>query len=461
MIRFLLKTLLFLAVVIVIALFIALDQVDYAPYFESDYYESTKVRLEKEADQLKRSTGQVYVGLSKVNITPVAAATQSFTASEVPMAGYGKREGKPAQSVHDSLYIKAVALKVQEQVLVFLGVDMLIVPPNIAEQVQEILVRSTDLKRSQIFYSATHTHSSLGGWSAKFVGKAFAGKPNPKLIQWLAEKFATAIKLAVEDLKPGQIGYGSFEAPDLVRNRLVGDLGQEHATCTFVLANQHQGKKGVLGIFDAHATTLSDDNWAYSADYPAYWYQKMEKAGVDLPVFCAGGVGSHGPEAKGKGYKKAQYLGEALADSMLKYMPLAALKDTINLASISLKIDLPTYQVRLSEGLRMAPFLVKKLFPPIGEVHLQSARIADFIWTTTPADFSGELALVHQNELYKQGFESTITSFNGAYVGYVLPAKYYHYNDYESRTMSWFGPGMSPYLNEMIYRMNAYLVEME
>lgn len=461
MIRILLKTLLFLVVLIIIALFIALDNVDYTPYFESEYYQATKEGLEKETAQLQLSYGQVNVGLAKVNITPVASPGLPFSAESVPMAGYGKREGQPARGVHDSLYIKAMALKIQDQVQVIVSADMLIVPPNIAVEVQQVLTQQTDIKRNQIIYTATHTHSSLGGWSDKFVGKAFAGEPNPEIVKWLAGKFATAIERSITDLRPAQIGYGSFEAPNLVLNRIVGDLGQEHATCTFVIANQHQGKKAIVGIFDAHATTLSDDNWDYSADYPAYWYQKMEQAGFDFPLFCAGGVGSHGPEVKGKGFERAKTLGEALADSMLRHIPLAHLNDSISFASINLKIHLPKYQVRLSEGFKLAPFLCKRLFPPIGEVYLQSTRIGEFIWTATPADYSGELAIGHQNDLYKKGFQSTLTSFNGAYIGYVLPAKYYFFNDYESRTMSWFGPGIGPYLDEMIYRMNGYLVQLK
>jgi len=38
-------------------------------------------------------------------------------------------------------------------------------------------------------------------------------------------------------------------------------------------------------------------------------------------------------------------------------------------------------------------------------------------------------------------------------VGYIIPDKYYHLNEYESRLMSWYGPGMAPYVNEMIGRL--------
>jgi hypothetical protein len=46
-----------------------------------------------------------------------------------------------------------------------------------------------------------------------------------------------------------------------------------------------------------------------------------------------------------------------------------------------------------------------------------------------------------------------VTSFNGAYTGYIIPCKYYHLNEYESRLMNWFGPAYNPYVNYMIGEM--------
>lgn len=457
-IRILLWTLLTLAILLLLGWLVGVDRVDYTPYFETAYYETTTLRLEREADQLSLAEGPVAIGMARMNITPVAANGWNFPTDSLPLAGYGKREGQPAQGVHDSLFVKVLVIQVEETKLAIVGSDLLIVPPELVEKTQNKLSQTADLPRDRIFYSATHTHSSLGGWSSGYVGKVFAGAPNPEIVDWLAGRFARAIELAVEDLSPGSIGHGSFSAPGLVLNRLVGELGTEHSTFSYLVARQHSGNKAVVGIFDAHATTLNDQNMDYSADYLAYWYQKMENAGIDLPIFCAGSVGSHGPESSGRGFEKARYLGENLADSLLLHLGSVTWRDTLGLAAFSLPLDLPPLQVRISDHWRLAPFIVKKLFPPIGEAAVQSARIGDFIWSTMPADFSGELALIHENKLLRQGFSSTITSFNGAYIGYIIPQKYYYLDEYESMVMSWFGPNMTPYLDEMLSRMNDHLL---
>jgi hypothetical protein len=53
----------------------------------------------------------------------------------------------------------------------------------------------------------------------------------------------------------------------------------------------------------------------------------------------------------------------------------------------------------------------------------------------------------------EKGFKAMVTSFNGAYTGYIIPCKYYHLNEYESRLMNWFGPGYNPYVNYLIGEM--------
>lgn len=456
--RIILWTSLILVLLLAVCWLVGVDRVDYTPYFETTYYDTTTERLEQEVDQLSLAEGPVSIGMARVNITPVPANGWNFPTDSLPLAGYGKREGQAAQGVHDSLFVKVLVLQVEASTLAIVGSDLLIVPPELVERTQQQLPSAAKLPREQIFYTATHTHSSLGGWSSHYVGKIFAGAPNTEVVDWLAGRFARAIELAIENISPGSIGHGSFSAPDLVLNRLVGELGTEHSTFSYLLARQDQGSQAVVGVFNAHATTLNDKNMDYSADYPAFWYQRMESAGIDLPIFCAGSVGSHGPEASGRGFEKARFMGEALADSLLLYQDSVNWRDTLSLATLSLPLDLPPLQVRISDHWRLAPFIVKQLFPEIGEAHVQSARIGDFIWSTMPADFSGELALVHENKLQRQGFSSTITSFNGAYIGYIIPQKYYYLDEYESRVMSWFGPNMTPYLDEMLARMNDHLL---
>ena len=172
-----------------------------------------------------------------------------------------------------------------------------------------------------------------------------------------------------------------------------------------------------------------------------------------MAVFFAGTVGSHGPVGKGNNFEKAQYIGEALADSVIKFMNSMEYQEKIIFSYLTCKIDLPDYHIRLSANLHLSSVLSESLLPLSRNVFLQAARISDLVWVTTPCDFSGEYALDLKNSLYRAGYKSIISSFNGAYVGYVIPRKYFYLDEYESRTMAWFGPNLGDYMLDIIFRM--------
>ncbi|MCK4992857.1 MAG: neutral/alkaline non-lysosomal ceramidase N-terminal domain-containing protein, partial [Bacteroidales bacterium] len=228
--------------VLVIVLLWALERVDYSPYFDADYYSETRSGLDSISADLSLAGGEVELGFGRASISPGLGAgeddPEAGVFKEMPLAGFGSRKGSFAEGIHDSLFVKAVAIRVEEQLLVLIGSDMLIVPPNITEGVARLVSEEMGINRDQLFFSATHTHSSVGAWSEGFVGKEFAGESNPNVEVWLVRQFCTAIENAVEDLQAGQIGSGSFEAPDLISNRLVGDKGEKNSEFIYIAANQ-------------------------------------------------------------------------------------------------------------------------------------------------------------------------------------------------------------------------------
>jgi hypothetical protein len=457
MLKKILKVLLAVVLLIVIFLFWGIKKVDYTPYFETDYYKSTRSRFDSAAHDLNVVSGAVHIGFGRRSITPILHGNSDDPAAgefvEIPLSGYGSRKGAAATGIHDSLLVKAVAVKVLDKTMVFIGSDMLIMPPEVSRLSDELVANATGLTRDNIFYSATHTHSSVGAWSEGTIGELFGGVYNPNVVQWLAQQVSGAITDAVADLKPGKLGIGNFHARSFVRNRLVGEDGRINDDFLLVAAEQVDGKKAILGSFDAHATTLGDWNMETSADYPGYWQRKLEESGFDMAVFFAGSVGSHSYISQGEKFEKSRYIGEALADSVIKYSAEIILKDSIAVSSLTLKIDYPEFQFRVTDGLRLSPTLANKLFPAVGDVYLQTVRLDSLIWTTTPSDFSGETAIIYKNAMHRKGFRAMVTSFNGAYTGYIIPCRYYHLNAYESRMMNWFGPGYNPYINYMISEM--------
>jgi hypothetical protein len=333
-----------------------------------------------------------------------------------------------------------VAFAVGGQTGVVVCADALIVPREVTELAMARITPATGLRREQVYFAATHTHCSLGGWGEGPVGEAFAGPFQPAVRVWFAQQLAAATTQALQDLAPASLGHGSFAAPQFIRNRLVGDRGQVDPEFALLSVKRPDGKSAVLGSFGAHATVLGGGTMEFSAEYPGAWARAVEEATGGLALFAAGGVGSHSHKAPEGGFAGVEKLGRALAAESLARVTAIVVTNRVRFGVLGTTLELPEIQARVTDGVRLRPWLAAKLLPVGTRTVLQGFRFDDAVWLSTPCDFSGELALELKAEARARGQELQVTSFNGDYVGYVIPAKYYHLGGYEPQTMSFFGP---------------------
>lgn len=457
LLRILLRISAVLAVLIVAALILSLDGVDYRPYLREPYYAETIARLRTSVATNRTAKGELAAGFGRALLTPTVNAPQDDPAQgqfrSLPLAGYGNRKGRSATGVHDDLYVKAVALRVGDRLGVMVGADALIIPREVTEAAVRRLGNELKLSREQIYLSATHTHASLGGWAEGKVGEAFAGGFQPGTRTWFADRIVVAVREAIADLKPASFGHGGFAEPEFVRNRLVGQLGKVDPEFSYIVLKQQDGKLAVLGSYAAHATVLSSDVMEFSADYPGCWQQAVEQATGGTAVFLAGGIGSHSPVSGEGGFKGAERMGQALARALLERLPQTALTNSVVFGMLGLELSLPPLNVRITDGIRLRPWIAERLMPVSKHSFIQVFRLNDSIWISTPCDFSGELALGIKDFLRVRGSSAVVTSFNGDYVGYVISPRYYHLNGYEPRVMSFFGPNVPDYFDELIRTM--------
>lgn len=444
-----------LASIPIIAAFVCLDLVDYRPYFREPYYKTTIAALQRLPSTNQIVRGQLQAGFGRARLTPEIGGTAEDPANgrfrAIPMAGYGDRKGHPAEGVHDDLFVKAVALRVGHLTGIIFSSDALIVPREVADAAATQLHQEFGLGREQLYFSATHTHCGLGGWGEEFVGEAFAGKFHPGARTWMATRFVSAAREALGDLKPAEMSGSSFDEPRFIRNRLVGDLGRVNSEFNFLAIRQQNGRPGIIGSYGAHATVLSGRVMEFSADYPGYWQRAIEEATGGEALFVAGSVGSHAPVAGQGGFEGAEVMGKSLANGVLARLKTLTFTNTVTFSLTGLAVALPEYNVRLTDGLRLRPWVSGRLLKaPSGETFLQAFRFNDAVWISTPCDFSGELALDIKNLFRVRGFNANITSFNGDYIGYVVRSRYYHMGGYEPQVMSFYGPYVPDYLDELI-----------
>ena len=446
-----------LAVLLLVVLYFSISKIDTTPYFESDYYKNTIENLDKEINNKKTSKGPLLAGFASVNITPILGASKEDADkgkfSTIKLAGFG--DGKIAIGVHDSIFAKAIALEVENQMIVLMSADLLMMPEAVVEKILENINKNNiDISREQLFFGATHTHSSIGNCVLGYIGKAFGGEFQPEVVEWLSEKFTQVILTAVADKRPANIGSGYIQVPNLVRNRIIGETGRLNDKLTIVSIKQDSARTAAVGIYSAHATIIGDWNDQFSGDYPGVFQNSLENQGVDMAMFFAGTVGSHTNKGIGGKFDKVKYIGNALADSAQVVIDRLKYSKASSFSSITTEIEIPKLQIiHISKDLRLSPFIGKKLMPELSSILLQGFQLNDLIWTAVPYELSGEYAIDLKNALELKGYNSAFTSFNGQYLGYIVPAKYYYYDTYEARLMGWYGPSMGDYLMELNYKL--------
>lgn len=437
-----------------ITLIIGTSTIDTTPYFETDYYKNTVAKLDSAVKNKTTDKDSLMAGFAKINITPTLTDdrpnAENGEFNGIKMAGYG--DGKIAVGVHDSLFAKAVAIKVGSQEIVLISADLALIPEPVVLDAEEKLKHT--ISRKQLYFGATHTHSSIGNCLPGFVGKSFGGDYNPEVVAWLGSKIATLVKNALADQRPASFASGYIRVPDLVRNRIIGETGRLNDKLDLISFVQDNGKKASIGAYSAHATVIGTFNDRFSGDYPGYFQRHLEANGIDLALFFAGTVGSHSNKGEGEKFQKAKYIGETLADSAkvllnrLNHTPIMAL------SAITTELEIPKLQfLRITDRLRLSPYIGRKLIPKMESIYLQGLRMNDLIWLALPYELSGEYGLDLKNALELEGYDSVLSSFNGQYLGYIVPQKYYYYDTYEARLMGWYGPSMGDYLMELNYRM--------
>ena len=258
-----------------------------------------------------------------------------------------------------------------------------------------------------------------------------------------------AVRGAAGKVSEATLATGDFAAPEWIRNRLVGDAGRVDEAFPWMAARKRDGTMAVIGVFGAHATLLGADNMRFDRDYPGAWASGIEATPGRMAMFMAGAVGSQSGRGGGaSGRDRVRTMGEALAARTLDSIGRASFRESIELGAAGVELTLPSLHLRVTEELRLRPWLSRHVLPVRPTTFLQTARVGGMVWLSMPCDFSGEIAAGMREEAAAGGRRLAVTSFNGDYVGYVIPGKYHHLGGYEPRVMSFHGPTTGDYFED-------------
>ncbi len=240
------------------------------------------------------SSPGIRIGLAEVNYKPDVG---------LDLAGNYRGDDYASRGIHDSLYAKAlVASDGKGEKVAILSMDICNLSRESVSFMRNYIASQTDIKADNVMIMATHTHSGPR-----------SDLDAPKAKEFLT-RAAGAVLLANERLMPTIISAGRSQESRISHNRRLrckdgtthmcweklepgyviepwGSIDPEVITLTF---KQEGRETGVLVNFGCHATTLTGNNWLYSADYPGYLAESIKRVRGEnfVSMFCNGCCGN-------------------------------------------------------------------------------------------------------------------------------------------------------------------------
>lgn len=419
---------------------------DRTPYQRTEFYAQTKQYWNRIFNKKKyiHTQGKIWlVGWAKENFTP---------SEPIEMTGYLNRQKNKFDCVQDSLFVRAFVFDNQEVEVAIVTLDLLIVPPSLVQIVQKKLENICFLPEN-VYFSATHTHSSIGGWGDNLVGYFFTGEYRPQLVVNLAQKVVQAIQKARQTKKKAKIGFQRLATAGIVCNRLVGYKGQTDSWLRLIKVEQEQGKTALLVSYAAHPTCLSEKITCLSGDYPSDMIAYIEKyTSIDMVAFLAGAMASQGTIRKNQQPDELhkQRIAKILAQKIIFHSNNIVLTDSIaQIQVIRLPLYLRSPHFRIAKNWVLSSWLFRQIY---GEQRpfVQVLRLGNIVLLGMPCDFSGELVAQFESICKQKNIQLMITSFNGAYIGYITHDAWYDLPKYETYDMAWHGPENGAYFSELI-----------
>ena len=266
------------------------------------------------------------IGVGQVDYTPEPG---------LPLLG-NYRDDYAARGVHDPLEARALVFSdARGEKVALLSMDICMLDRENVRVIREFAAARTSIAPENILVAATHTHSGPAALAKGMWPPAASHE-----VEAFLQKAAEAIVAAEKNLTPGALALGRGSEDRLSFNRRLKcrdgltHMNWEGLDPDFVLepwgpidpevltlSITREGRTAaVLVNFGLHPAVLAGDNWLYSADYPGYLAEALQRlvgAGCTALFFngCCGNVNhiDYRDPLQGRGYQMTQRIGYMLA----------------------------------------------------------------------------------------------------------------------------------------------------
>lgn len=353
----------------------------------------------------------------------IGYAQQAMTPSldkPVYLAGFGN--DRRAQTIHDDLYVRSLAIQTGHITLVLVALDLIgFFRPDVYEVIEKI--NRPDV---QIVIASTHTHhgpDTMGLWG-----------PDQKT-RGVDEVWMSATKQTIVDvihaslfaLKPASAKWTSVNIPGLVKNARNPQILDDELTLLQFLAADGR-PLATLFNFPCHPEVLWEHNPHITSDYVHYLRDEAEKQTGAPCIFFSGALGGMmTPDVKDHSFEEAEFMGRKLAvEGLASLSKVESQMSLISFEKRIIKAKLTNILYKLAFGRKLLPDVRDKSGYITTEVNL--IKIGGLWLATVPGELLPKLGLQLKAWMKEAGAQvAGVIGLANDELGYILPVKDFKY----------------------------------
>ncbi|MGC4122023.1 MAG: neutral/alkaline non-lysosomal ceramidase N-terminal domain-containing protein [Myxococcales bacterium] len=267
-----------------------------------------------------------------------AAKVEMDAALPATVAGYPPP--RPTAKTSGPLSARALVLSAGDKSVALISAEVLEIPQRVAQAVR---ARAKELGLADAAVTATHTHSSFGGYDRNPVAEIGAtGSWQQEREDALIARLKEALDKANQALAPAQVRVAQAPLPGILYNR-DRDGAPNDDLLTVLAVDDAQGKAvSRLVVFGSHATVVGRDPKALDGDWPGRTMRRLEADGGGVALLLQGAMGdqSSDPPKEGEG-EPVDRMGARVAQAAQEALLAAATPAAPSLRWAAVEVGMP------------------------------------------------------------------------------------------------------------------------
>jgi hypothetical protein len=345
------------------------------------------------------------------------------------LAGFGNN--RRAESIHDDLYVRALAVQDDKSTLVLVALDLIgFFRRDVYEVIETLKVSETfRISSPKVVIASIHPHhgpDTMGLWGPDDKTSGV----DADYMSVLKDKIASTILASLSGLKPASVKWASVRVPGLAKNARNPQVVDDELTLLQFTDAAVASKAAVtLMNFPCHPEVLWEHNPHITADYVGYLRGEAERLTGAPCIFFAGGLGGMmTPDVRDHSFEEAEFMGKKLAGEGVKALSSVNSNQLSVISAqkreIAVKLTNPLYKIAFR----------RKLLPDIRdkkgqiETEVNLIKIGGLWLAAVPGELLPKLGLRLKARLTEAGAGAAgIVGLANDELGYILPVEDFKY----------------------------------